>query len=141
MLYHYFGNKEALFRAMLRQKMTERRSWAAICPATRRNACRSGLRPRAAIAEWIRLLEWEALQDGDKKLIDEKERRAASRRLAATPAPAAKAGTTDICLRSAPSGAGHAIADGISGGLSANDAAAHRQSIDDPRFKVNTGSS
>jgi AcrR family transcriptional regulator len=78
MLYHYFGNKEALFSAVLRLKMSERRSWGAALsndPAERlpfwfKTACDD--------AEWIRLLEWEALQDGAKTVIDEKERRADS---------------------------------------------------------------
>ena len=28
MLYHYFGNKEGLFKAVLRRKITERQAWA-----------------------------------------------------------------------------------------------------------------
>lgn len=78
MLYHYFGNKEALFSAVLRHKMAERRSWGAAMsndPAERlpfwfQTACDD--------ADWIRLLEWEALQSGASKVIDESERRAAA---------------------------------------------------------------
>jgi AcrR family transcriptional regulator len=77
MLYHYFGNKEALFSAVLRHKMEERRSWAVAIsndPAERlpfwfKNACED--------PDWVRLLEWEALQ-GAAKVIDEKKRQAAS---------------------------------------------------------------
>jgi AcrR family transcriptional regulator len=76
MLYHYFGNKEKLFRAVLQQKIAERRSWGlnlSSDPAVRlpfwfKTAC--------ADADWIRLLEWEALQSDGQKVIDEKERRA-----------------------------------------------------------------
>src|SRR6266540_995325 len=32
MLYHYFGNKEGLFRAILRRKLGERLAWAAATP-------------------------------------------------------------------------------------------------------------
>lgn len=78
MLYHYFGNKEALFSAVLRQKMTERRSWAATLPNDPAERLPFWFDTACSDPEWIRLLEWEALQDGDKKLIDGKERRAAS---------------------------------------------------------------
>ncbi len=75
MLYHYFGDKEALFRAVLRRKISERQAWAANLssdPAERlpfwfKSACND--------PDWIRLLEWEALQGGEQKVIDEKERR------------------------------------------------------------------
>ena len=78
MLYHYFGNKEKLFRAVLRHKIAERRAWAenlSSDPAERlpfwfKTACQD--------ADWIRLLEWEALQSGGQKVIDEDERRAQS---------------------------------------------------------------
>jgi TetR/AcrR family transcriptional regulator len=76
MLYHYFGDKEGLFRAVLRRKVAERRAWGenlSSDPAERlpfwfKTACND--------ADWIRLLEWEALQGGGQKIIDEKERRA-----------------------------------------------------------------
>src|SRR5580658_7945450 len=32
MLYHYFGNKEDLFAAVLRHKMAERRAWGSTLP-------------------------------------------------------------------------------------------------------------
>ncbi|HUB86720.1 MAG TPA: TetR family transcriptional regulator [Verrucomicrobiae bacterium] len=78
MLYHYFGDKEGLFKAVLRRKVSERRAWAVNLssgPAERlpfwfQAACRD--------ADWVRLLEWEALQSDGQKVIDEKERRAIS---------------------------------------------------------------
>ncbi|MGA2244996.1 MAG: TetR/AcrR family transcriptional regulator [Verrucomicrobiota bacterium] len=77
MLYHYFGNKEALFRAVMRHKMAQRRAWSVAIsndPAERlpfwfKNACED--------PDWVRLLLWEALQR-PAKLIHGKERRAAS---------------------------------------------------------------
>jgi TetR/AcrR family transcriptional regulator len=80
MLYHYFGNKEGLFRAVLRRKITERQAWSAAAPEEPAEnlpfwfdlACRD--------MNWIRLLEWEALQGTDKKIVDEPKRREAAAR-------------------------------------------------------------
>jgi AcrR family transcriptional regulator len=77
MLYHYFGNKEALFGAVLHHKMAERRSWAVSLsndPAERlpfwfKSACED--------SAWVRLLEWEALR-WPARLNDERERRGVS---------------------------------------------------------------
>jgi TetR/AcrR family transcriptional regulator len=74
MLYHYFGDKEGLFREVLRRKIAERSAWLASAseepserlPAWFQLACRD--------REWIQLLEWEALQWGEKKVIDEERR-------------------------------------------------------------------
>ena len=74
MLYHYFGDKNALFRAILRRKLAERRAWGAGMssdPSVRlpfwfTSACQD--------ADWVRLLEWEALQSDGKKLIDGRQR-------------------------------------------------------------------
>ena len=79
MLYHYFGDKNALFRAVLRRKLAERRAWGAGLssdPAVRlpfwfTSACQD--------ADWVRLLEWEALQPGGKKLIDARQRQNVTR--------------------------------------------------------------
>jgi AcrR family transcriptional regulator len=77
MLYHYFGNKQALFIAVVRRKVAEHRSWSVTIandPAERlvfwfQNACED--------PAWVRLLEWEALQS-PAKLVDECERQQAS---------------------------------------------------------------
>src|ERR1051325_9599261 len=71
MLYHYFGDKEGLFREVLRRKIGERSAWLASAseepaerlPAWFQLACRD--------REWIQLLEWEALHWGEEKVIDE----------------------------------------------------------------------
>jgi AcrR family transcriptional regulator len=62
MLYHYFGDKEGLFRAVLRRKITERQAWA------------EGLSgdPAESLPFWF-----EALEGKKRKVIDEKGRRAA----------------------------------------------------------------
>lgn len=78
MLYHYFGNKEKLFRAVLRQKIAERRSWAASLPGDPAERLPFWFKTACADPDWIRLLEWEALQGDGRKVIDETERRAQS---------------------------------------------------------------
>src|SRR5450755_1775287 len=80
MLYHYFGGKEELFRAVLRGKIAERQGWAETLsgdpaetlPFWFEAACKDG--------DWVRMLEWEALQTGAQKVIDEPERLAAVER-------------------------------------------------------------
>lgn len=76
MLYHYFGNKEKLFRAVLRQKIAERRAWAGHLPSDPTERLPFWFKAACADADWIRLLEWEALQGDGQKVIDETERRA-----------------------------------------------------------------
>ena len=74
MLYHYFGNKEKLFRAVLRQKIAERRAWAVNLSSDPAERLPFWFKTACDDADWIRLLEWEALQGDGQKLIDEKER-------------------------------------------------------------------
>jgi TetR/AcrR family transcriptional regulator len=77
MLYHYFVGKKELFRAVLRRKIGERQAWAEslsgdpaeTLPFWFEAACKDG--------DWVRMLEWEALQTGAQKVIDERERLAA----------------------------------------------------------------
>jgi AcrR family transcriptional regulator len=76
MLYHYFGNKEKLFRAVLRQKIAERRAWAGQLPSDPAERLPFWFKTACADPDWIRLLEWEALQGADQKVIDEAERQA-----------------------------------------------------------------
>jgi len=78
MIYHYFGNKEDLFRAVLRHKMAERQSWAAQLPSDPAERLPFWFETACGDADWVRLLEWEALQDHAGKVIDEQERRTAS---------------------------------------------------------------
>ena len=76
MLYHYFGSKEKLFRAVLRQKIAERRAWAASLASDPAERLPFWFKTACADADWIRLLEWEALQSNGQKVIDESARRA-----------------------------------------------------------------
>ena len=76
MLYHYFGNKEHLFREVLRRKIAERQASAEGLSGDPAESLPFWFKLACRDADWIRLLEWEALQEADKKLIDEKSRRA-----------------------------------------------------------------
>jgi AcrR family transcriptional regulator len=77
MLYHYFEDKEGLFRAVLRHKISERRSSVEaqvsdLDPA----ACMSvWFKQNCLDTDWVRLLAWESLQTVSDKVVDEKERR------------------------------------------------------------------
>ena len=77
MLYHYFGDKEGLFREVLRQKMAQRAAWLAASPMDPIELLPYWFGLACQDPDWIRLLEWEALQGSDKKVIHEKKRREA----------------------------------------------------------------
>ncbi len=80
MLYHYFGNKEHLFREVLRLKMAERQAWAETLSGDPAESLTFWFEAACKDTDWVRLLEWEALQEADGRLIDEKNRRAATAR-------------------------------------------------------------
>lgn len=80
MLYHYFGNKENLFREVLRLKMAERQAWADNLSGDPAESLAFWFDAACRDRDWVRLLEWEALQEADGKLIDEKQRQAATAR-------------------------------------------------------------
>src|SRR5438477_4796944 len=74
MLYHYFGDKEGLFREVLRRKIAERRAWMASAPEDMIDRFPLWFELACRDPEWIRLLEWEALQWGEHEVIDESRR-------------------------------------------------------------------
>src|SRR5260370_41853564 len=78
MLYHYFGDKERLFREVLRRKMAQRQAWSAATPDDPRESLPFWFDLASKDMDWIRLLEWEALQFVEKKVIDETKRREAA---------------------------------------------------------------
>ncbi len=80
MLYHYFGNKEGLFKAVLRRKIAERQAWAENLSGDPAESLPFWFEAACKDADWVRLLEWEALQGNAEKVIDEKQRRAATAR-------------------------------------------------------------
>jgi TetR/AcrR family transcriptional regulator len=78
MLYHYFGNKERLFREVLRLKMVQRQAWAETLSGDPAESLSFWFEAACKDTDWVRLLEWEALQSTDRRLIDKKSRRAAT---------------------------------------------------------------
>ena len=76
MLYHYFGNKEHLFREVLHRKITERQASAEGLSGDPAESLPFWFKLSCRDADWVRLLEWEALQDADNQLIDGTSRRA-----------------------------------------------------------------
>ena len=77
MLYHYFGNKEALFRAILREGIATNLDLVATAPADAVDLLPFLFERASQRGEGIRLLQWEALGSGDRKPIAEEERRKA----------------------------------------------------------------
>jgi AcrR family transcriptional regulator len=77
MLYHYFGDKEGLFRAVLRRKIAERQAWAESLSGDPAESLPFWFAATCKDADWVRLLEWEALQGNREQVIDEKQRLAA----------------------------------------------------------------
>ena len=75
MLYHYFGNKEHLFREVLRRKITERQASAEGLSGDPAESLPFWFKLSCKDADWVRLLEWEALQEADSPLIDGAVRR------------------------------------------------------------------
>ena len=80
MLYHYFGDKEGLFKAVLRRKIAERQVWAESLSDDPAETLPFWFEAACKDLDWVRMLEWEALQDAHKKLIDAEQRRAAMER-------------------------------------------------------------
>ena len=74
MLYHYFGDKEALFREILRGKIAERAAWVAAAPDDPTQLLPYWFELACGDTDWIRLLQWEALQPQNGKLINEAQR-------------------------------------------------------------------
>lgn len=78
MLYHYFGDKEGLFREVLRRKMAQRQAWGVATPDDPTESLPFWFDNSCQDVDWIRLLEWEALQFVEQRLIDEQKRREAA---------------------------------------------------------------
>src|ERR1043165_8319926 len=74
MLYHYFGDKQALFREVLRAKMAERTAMMDAAPANALDSLPVLFELMRSDPDWLRLLQWEALQWKEAKIIDEERR-------------------------------------------------------------------
>jgi TetR/AcrR family transcriptional regulator len=77
MLYHYFGNKDDLFREILRRKLQERAAWAAGAPDDPGETLTHWFTLAGEDVDWVRLIEWEALAVGDGAVLSEAARRRA----------------------------------------------------------------
>jgi AcrR family transcriptional regulator len=75
MLYHYFGNKEHLFREIFDRKLQERAAWITEAPAGLGESLAFWFEMACEDSAWIRLIQWEALATGDEPVIREEERR------------------------------------------------------------------
>ena len=95
MLYHYFGSKDGLFRAVLRQRLAER---SPTSTPTRVGPERlADLQDRlAAQPDYVRLLMWEALERGRRRPVEDE---AARRGVLAEWVDAVRAGQADGVLR------------------------------------------
>ncbi|MGH7399701.1 MAG: TetR/AcrR family transcriptional regulator [Candidatus Rokuibacteriota bacterium] len=80
MLYHYFGNKEDLFREIFDRKLRERAGWITEAPIGLGASLRYWFAMACEDSDWIRLAQWEALGFGEGPVIREEERRASLRR-------------------------------------------------------------
>jgi AcrR family transcriptional regulator len=74
MLYCYFGDKENLFCNILKQKLTQHALWPVTVQEDPREILAYWFDLACHDRDWIRLLEWEALQGTDRGLIAEDER-------------------------------------------------------------------
>jgi TetR/AcrR family transcriptional regulator len=75
MLYHYFGNKEDLFREIFARKLRERASWVTTAPADPGASFAYWFRMACEDSDWIRLIQWEALAAGQGPVVREQERK------------------------------------------------------------------
>ena len=79
MLYHYFGNKDDLFREILGRKLGERMSWATAAPDDPAGSLAYWFDVACRDTDWVRLMQWEALEAGTGELSRQAEREQASR--------------------------------------------------------------
>jgi TetR/AcrR family transcriptional regulator len=77
MLYHYFGDKAGLFRAVLHHKTEERiKNVAASSPESEPSSILTGwFKQNGKDIDWVRLLAWESLQSTAGRVFNENERR------------------------------------------------------------------
>jgi AcrR family transcriptional regulator len=77
MLYHYFGNKDDLFREILGRKLSQRAAWAAAAPEEPAASLEYWFEIVCREIDWLRLTQWEALEHRNGHIVRQAERRAA----------------------------------------------------------------
>ncbi|HEV2171040.1 MAG TPA: helix-turn-helix domain-containing protein, partial [Candidatus Binatus sp.] len=75
MLYYCFGDKQGLYREILRRKIAERAEWLAAIPNDFAGALAHIYLSGGSDIEFVRMMEWEAIDSGGKRIIGEDERR------------------------------------------------------------------
>jgi TetR/AcrR family transcriptional regulator len=78
MLYHYFGDKQGLYTAVVHEKIVDRRRIVAAAATPDLDVISNiGLwfRQNCTDADWIKLLAWESLQTSGNQVVAEGERR------------------------------------------------------------------
>jgi TetR/AcrR family transcriptional regulator len=76
MLYYCFGAKQDLYREILRRKIAERAEWLESTPDDFAGVLAHIYLSGGTDLDFVRLMEWEAIDSGGKKRIAEAERRA-----------------------------------------------------------------
>jgi TetR/AcrR family transcriptional regulator len=74
MLYHYFTDKHGLFREVIRRRMTDRTRWLSAAPEDPAEMAHYWYSLMWNDLDWIRLLEWEALEIAESDIIAEEKR-------------------------------------------------------------------
>ena len=80
MLYHYFGDKQALFREVMQRKMMQREAWLTGAPVDPLEIMPYWFQLACNDTNWVRLLEWEALQLSAGPVVNGARRRASCQR-------------------------------------------------------------
>jgi TetR/AcrR family transcriptional regulator len=76
LLYYYFGSKDGLFRAVLRERLAERAPEAALADRTGPGRLAELQDRLAGARDWVRLLTWEALERSGRGPVEQEARRA-----------------------------------------------------------------
>ena len=76
MLYYCFGAKQELYREILRRKISQRAEWLESMPDDFAGALTHIYLSGGTDMDFVRLMEWEAIDSGGKRCMAEAERRA-----------------------------------------------------------------
>ena len=115
LLYRYFGTKQDLFRAAVRAMARRFGEVRRALPAAPEDRLPYYFEQATDDQQWVRLLEWEALQSGNGPAVDETERRAQMARAvdAVRADQAAGVLVADVWSRTGPPWRGKFAADGF----------------------------